>query len=185
MLAGPHMAVGAVIARATRRAWLALPLAFASHYVLDALPHAYTSLRDPRALPLKIAIVTADALIGLALVLWIARRQPRRRLCRRNGSPPGSKVAAALPPRRRLILAGAFAAAMVDLMNPVTSLGVWLARLPGVGWLISRHINLAWHVPFGEWLLGFGPAFAVLSLTALAAYHYQRATSASSAASER
>ena len=163
MLAGPHMAVGAVIARATHRAWIALPLAFASHYLLDALPHAYTSLRDPRALPLKIAIVAADALIGLALVLWIARRQPNW----------------------RLILASAFAAAMVDLMNPVTSFGLWLARLPGVGWLISRHINLAWHVPFGEWLLGFGPALAVLSLTAIAAHRYQRATSASPAASKR
>ncbi len=148
MLAGPHIAVGAMIGRSSRRAWIALPLAFVSHYLLDAMPHAYLSLRDPRALPLKAAIVAADALIGLALVFWITRRQSHW----------------------RLILGSAFAAVMLDLMNPVTSLGKWLARSPGTAWLISVHIRSVYHVPFGEWLLGFGPSIAVLALVAVAAW---------------
>lgn len=73
MLAGPHLAVEALTGRVFRRAWVALPLAFASHYVLDALPHSYLSLREPGHLPLKLAIVSVDFLIGVALVLWLAR----------------------------------------------------------------------------------------------------------------
>jgi hypothetical protein len=149
MLAGPHLAVGALTGRVVRRAWLALPLAFASHYALDALPHAYFSLREGGQLPLKLALVTIDGVIGVALVLWIARGQPHR----------------------RVILGAALAATLVDLMNPVTSVGRWLAETPGPAWLMSMHMQGAWHVPFGrQWLLGFGPAAAVLVLTALAAW---------------
>jgi hypothetical protein len=149
MLAGPHLAVGALIGRTSRRAWLALPLAFASHYALDALPHSYLSLRDPRSLPLKVAIVAADALVGLALVFWIARRQPHR----------------------SLILGSAFAATLLDLMNPVTPVGVWLGHTPGTAWLISMHMRVPYHVPFGQqWLLAFGPSAAVLVLVALGAW---------------
>ena len=148
MLAGPHVAVGAIIGQRSRTAWIALPLAFASHYALDALPHAYFSLRQPEALPLKVTIVAADAVIGLALVFWIARRQTRW----------------------RLILGSAFAAVMLDLMNPVTWFGKWLAHLPVTGWLISAHITSAYHVPLGAWLPGFGPAIGVLVLVAIAAW---------------
>jgi hypothetical protein len=149
MLAGPHVAVGALIGRTSRRAWAALPLAFASHYLLDAMPHSYLSLRDPRSLPLKVAIVSADALVGLALVFWIARRQPYW----------------------RLILGSAFAATALDLMNPVTPVGVWLGRAPVTAWLIRMHMRCAYHVPFGQqWLLAFGPSVAVLALAALAAW---------------
>lgn len=148
MLAGPHLAVGALIGRTSRRAWLALPLAFASHYALDALPHSYLSFREPGALPLKAVIVAADAVVGLVLVFWLAKRQVHW----------------------RLILASAFAATALDLMNPVTSFGEWLARLPGISWLISTHINCQWHVPFGQqWLRAFGPSLAVLCLVAVAA----------------
>ena len=71
----------------------------------------------------------------------------------------------------RLILASAFAATTLDLMNPVTSFGEWLARLPGVAWLIATHINSAWHVPFGQqWLLAFGPSLAVFVVAAFAAF---------------
>ena len=149
MLAGPHVAVGAMVGRASRRAWIALPLAFASHYPLDAMPHSYLSVRDPRALLLKVVIVAADAVIGLALVFWIARRQIHW----------------------PLILGSAFAAAMLDLMNPVTSFGKWLARSPGTASLISGHIRVAYHIPFGErWLLAFGPSGAALVLVAGAAW---------------
>lgn len=152
MLAGPHVAVGAMIGRSSRWVWLALPLAFASHYLLDAMPHAYFSLRDSKALPLKAAIVGADAVVGLALLFRIARRQTHW----------------------RLILGSAFAATMLDLMNPVTSFGEWLGRSPGTAWLISAHMRWAWHVPLGQQcLLAFGPSLAVLILVALAASRYR------------
>jgi hypothetical protein len=149
MLAAPHAAVGALIGRASRRAWLALPLAFASHYALDALPHSYLSFREPGALPLKAVIVAADAVVGIALVFWIARRQMHW----------------------RLILGSAFAATALDLMNPVTSLGRRLGRTPGTAWLIRMHIGCAYHVPFGrQWLFSFGPSVVVLVLVALVAW---------------
>jgi hypothetical protein len=69
-----------------------------------------------------------------------------------------------------LILGSAFAAVFLDLMNPVTWFGKWLGHTPGPACLISTHIRSAWHVPFGEWLLGFGPSVAVLALVAVAAW---------------
>ena len=36
MMAIPHLLVGAAVGRATRRAWLARPVAFAPHFVLGA-----------------------------------------------------------------------------------------------------------------------------------------------------
>jgi hypothetical protein len=156
MLAGPHIAVGALIGRTSGRAWVALPLSFASHYALDALPHACFSLRDPAMLPLKVVIVAVDALVGLVFVLWIARGQRQW----------------------RLILGSAFAAAVLDLMNPVSSLGRWLGGAPGIGWLIAAHLGSAWHAPFGQqWLLGFGPSVGVLIAAAVAAWLLSRACS--------
>ena len=152
MLAGPHVALGAIIGRVSPRAWIALPVAFLSHYLLDALPHAYLTLRDGKAIPLKATIVGADALVGLALVLWIARRQTHW----------------------RLIVGSALAAVILDAMNPVTSLGRWLAHSPGTGWLISMHIRSACHVRFPGGLLGFGPGVAVLALAAVAAWLLDR-----------
>jgi hypothetical protein len=149
MLAGPHLAVGALTGRVFRRAWIALPLAFASHYALDALPHSYLSLREPGQLPLKLAIAIVDGLIGVALVLWIARGQPHR----------------------WVILGAAVAATPVDLFNPVNPLGRWLAETPGAAWLVSLHMEGSWHVPFGsDWLAEFGLSVAVLLLVALAAW---------------
>ena len=149
MLAGPHVAVGALIGRTSRRAWVALPLAFVSHYALDALPHSYLSLREPEGLALKSAIVAADAAVGLLLVFWIARRQRHW----------------------PLILGSAFAATLLDLMNPITPVGRWLGHTPGTGWLIAEHLRVAWHVPFGQhWLLAFGPSAGVLLLAAAAAW---------------
>jgi len=148
MLPGPHLAVGALIGRRSPWAWLGPAVAFASHYALDALPHSYLSLREEGALPLKGAIITVDAVVGLALVFWIARRQVRW----------------------RLILGSALAATALDLVNPVTSVGEWLGRVPGIAGLISTHMNWAWHVPFGgQWLFAFGPSLAVLVLGAVAA----------------
>jgi hypothetical protein len=146
MLAGPHIATGAMIGRVSRRAWLALPLAFASHYALDVLPHSYLSLREPGAMPLRVAIVAADAAVGLALVAWIARRQPHW----------------------KMILGSAFAATLLDLMNPVTPVGIWLGHAPGTAWLIHLHMICAYHVPFGrQWLPAFGPSAGILALAAL------------------
>ncbi len=149
MLAGPHMAVGALTGRVFRRAWVVLPLAFASHYALDALPHSYLSLREPGHLPLKLALVSVDFVIGVALVLWIARGQPHR----------------------RVILGAAVAAMVVDLFNPVNPLGRWLAQTPGAAWLVSLHMEGSWHLPFGsDWPVEFGLSVAVLVLVALAVW---------------
>jgi len=135
-----------------RRPWLALPLAFGSHYLLDALPHAYTTLRDGQLIAVKTAIISADALVGIGLVLWLAWRDPRW----------------------RIVVGSALAAVALDLLNPVTPLGIWLAEWPGTAWLISLHIDHAWHVPFGDWLAGFGPSVAVIAVAAATGYLLKR-----------
>jgi len=153
MLAGPHVAVAALVDRTSRRAWIALPLAFVSHYALDALPHSYLSLRESSAFNLRVAIVIADALVGLALLIWIARRQDRW----------------------RLILGSAFAATLLDLMNPVSPVGRWLGRTPGPRWLIQMHFRCSSHVPFGHrWALAFGPSVTVFFLAAAATWLLNR-----------
>jgi len=149
MLAGPHLAVGALTGRVVRQTWLALPLAFASHWALDALPHSYLSLREPGHLSLKLVIVAMDLVVGVALVLWLAQGQPHR----------------------RLILAAALTAVTVDLLNPANPFGQWLAGTSAAGWLVSTHLGWSWHVPFGSnWPLEFGPSVAVLMLISLAAW---------------
>lgn len=72
MLETPHVAVGVAIATKIPNPWIAIPLAFASHFVLDKIPHwnphIYTETMKkgkPSAQSTKIAI--AD--IALALIL--------------------------------------------------------------------------------------------------------------------
>lgn len=72
----PHVLVGAAIAAKVGNPALALPLAFASHFVLDLIPHKnpsiYTPLKGGGSLSKRLKqIIFADSAIALAIGLII------------------------------------------------------------------------------------------------------------------
>lgn len=79
MLETPHVAVGAAIATKIGNPALALPLALASHFVLDKIPHwnphTYTETETNGKPENKSTILAAgDVVIALTLGLFIASR---------------------------------------------------------------------------------------------------------------
>lgn len=79
MTATNHALTGAVIGLAISQSEVALPLAFLSHFALDAIPH-WQPIRDERrwlgSIYFKILLVTETVLCFL-LVLFLALAQPR------------------------------------------------------------------------------------------------------------
>ncbi|HET6456240.1 MAG TPA: hypothetical protein VFI02_17680 [Armatimonadota bacterium] len=84
MLAIPHMAAGAAIARRVRPGWLALSLAFLSHFLLDMIPHIGThKFLDPTADRHTVSesiFALLDFFIGAALVAWAALGRSDKRM---------------------------------------------------------------------------------------------------------
>ena len=72
MLETPHVAVGIAIASKFPNPWIAIPLAFASHFVLDKVPHwnphLYTETQKTGH-PSNQSTAIAVADIGLSLIL--------------------------------------------------------------------------------------------------------------------
>lgn len=66
-----HTATGAVIALVVRQPALALPLALASHFVLDALPHFGVDHADKAQQTLLRKVVTYDAFATILLLLTV------------------------------------------------------------------------------------------------------------------
>jgi len=80
MLETPHVAVGAAIATKIPNPFISIPLAFASHVVLDKIPHwnphTYTEAQE-NGIPKKrsIIIISIDILVALSLGLYMASLQ--------------------------------------------------------------------------------------------------------------
>lgn len=77
MLETPHVAFGMAIAVKVGNPYLAIPLAFASHFVLDRLPHwnphFYTETQKKgRPEKLSTLIAVADEIFAIVLTLYIA-----------------------------------------------------------------------------------------------------------------
>lgn len=69
-----HLMTGAAIGMAVDRPLIALPLAFLSHFVLDALPHFGTKYHERHEFhvsSLKRAVLAIDAILGFSLLLWL------------------------------------------------------------------------------------------------------------------
>ena len=76
MLETPHVAIGAAIAVKIGNPYLALPLALASHFVLDRIPHwnphFYTEMKKlgkPSSKSTTLAIIDSLAALGLGLAI--------------------------------------------------------------------------------------------------------------------
>lgn len=98
-----HVLSGAALGAAVRKPWIAFPLGFASHLVLDAAPH-WGRFEDPDRF-MRVAVV--DGLTGLAAM--------------------GAAAAAARPGQRAGVVAGMVGAALPDLNKPAM---VFFGRSP-------------------------------------------------------
>lgn len=145
MLATAHMLAGASMGRSIRPAWLALPVAFASHFALDVIPHL-----DSHALfgapggPTRgeVTMAALDTLAGIALVLVLTWRLPHRGLS----------------------LAAAFFGIAPDLDNlPV--LGTWMRASPLTPY-VAWHHAIQHNVTPADWMLGFGTQAVVVLVAA-------------------
>jgi hypothetical protein len=103
MLVTNHVLSGAVLGAAVRSPWVAFPLGFASHLVLDAVPH-WGRFEHPDTF-MRVAV--ADGLTGLAAM--------------------GAAAAVARPGQRAGVLAGMVGAALPDVNKPAN---VFFGRSP-------------------------------------------------------
>lgn len=90
MMATPHILAGAAVARLLQKPALAYPTAFASHFVLDMLPHVdareLVAGAEGAAAQAETLTVIADLMVGTTLLLWLAVRCQRgKRRRRRRG----------------------------------------------------------------------------------------------------
>ena len=149
MLAVPHMLVGAAVGKTLKRPALALPVAFGSHFLLDALPHLDThglfgvaggSVTRPEA-----AMAIPDFLFGAALVIWLAARLPNR----------------------RTILLSALAAILIDLVDNVPPWSGWFRACRIGSWVSAFHHGFQHNVTPDHWLLGLGTQAAAITAALL------------------
>jgi hypothetical protein len=73
MRATNHVVTGAVIGAAVGNPWIALPAAFLSHFVLDAIPHA--DAFDRKSLAFKVELLT-DSALAASFLLFIFLVRP-------------------------------------------------------------------------------------------------------------
>lgn len=147
MLAVPHMVAGAALARRVRPWWLALSLAFLSHFLLDMIPHIGThKFLDPSAARLTVSesiFATLDFLLGAALVAWAALGRSDR----------------------RMVFAGGLLGILIDLVEYVPPWNAWYAALPGADRFIAIHHAIQHNVGFDLWVLGYGTQILVLAIS--------------------
>ena len=146
MIATPHILAGAAIARTAGKPWLAWPAAFASHFLLDYIPHldSHALYGVPQGGPTgpEAAVAVADFVLGAALVTWLVWRRADR----------------------RLVLVGALLGIAIDLVDNVPALGPWLRVWPGTAWLGAWHHGIQHNVTPAQWPLGVGTQVAVVAI---------------------
>jgi hypothetical protein len=145
MLATPHLVAGAAIGKLLKRPLLAWPAAFASHFLLDHVPHldshALFGVQHGRVTRPEAAMAIVDVLLGILLVLWAVGQQPER----------------------RVMLGGAFFALLIDLLQNVGPWSGWLAHWPPTAGLCAFHRSVQHNVTPADWPLGFGTQVATVT----------------------
>jgi len=146
MIATPHLLTGAVLGKALRRPWLAWPAALASHFLLDAVPHLDSVGLFPgtpgHVTAPAAGIAAADTVVGIALVLWLTRGDPQR----------------------RVMLGAALAGLLPDALFNVPPWGAWLAAWPGTHWLEVLHGLSSQGVAAADWPVGVSTQVTVTAL---------------------
>ena len=125
MLITPHALTGAALAVSCRSLWLALPLALASHFILDAIPSWDVGLATAR----DRTLLTLDGLVAVAaLGLLLSKTAPAA------GIRIGAGAMAALLPdlaQQGLMIGGiALSFFPLDLHQAIQSPARWWLSLP-------------------------------------------------------
>jgi hypothetical protein len=146
MLATPHMLAGAAIGKVLRRPYLALPAAFASHFVLDAVPHldSHALFGVPHGGPTAPEAIMAvvDVVVGVALVLWLSAGQSGR----------------------GLVIWAAFFGIVTDLLDNVPGVNTLFHELPGALSFSAFHHDLQHNVTPAQWPLGVSTQLVVVAV---------------------
>jgi hypothetical protein len=166
MLATPHLLTGTAIAAVLRRPLLAWPTAFASHFVLDFVPHldSHALFGTAQGGPTgpEVAMAVLDTLVGIALVAASIS------VALRNHDPRSASAP------RRLMAGGAFFALMIDLMQNIDPWAAWFRQWPGMASLESFHHGFQHNVTPADWPLGFGTQAVVTALALCVIGHGSR-----------
>lgn len=145
MIAASHIITGAATGALCRRARVAVPVAFVSHFVLDQIPHSCFNMLPAAAWKGWVgAAVISGMAVGFALGVWgmlLAWRLPTRWV----------SVAAA---------AAAFAPDPLSYMHPIST---WFAMLPGA-WVVPWvHKTFHCDVTRDNIALGFATQVVVIA----------------------
>lgn len=148
MMATPHMLAGAAIGVVLdRRPWLALPAAFASHFVLDAIPHldshALYGVAQGGPTGPEAGIAIADFALAWVVIALLTRSRPWRAMA----------------------FAGAFCGILIDLVYTIPPWGPWFSTWRGTAWLDDFHHGIQPHLTPDQWLIGFGTQAVVIGVT--------------------
>lgn len=144
MLSTPHLLVGAAIAHSIPEPTISLPLAFASHFVLDATPHWDGSPEAPFAKKV-VGGVIVDYIFGVTLIFLISQGDPNQ----------------------LVVLLGAFLATLPDfIMTFSRHIQTPLMRLPLVAHFNKYHRRIQVNVNFASGLLT-GVAVSVAAIVFL------------------
>lgn len=146
MLAASHIVVGAATGAACRRAWVAVPAAFVSHFVMDQIPHSCLNMYMGKALsaPAEAALAAGLALDGAIIVAAVVLAWRLR--------------------NRWVALAAGLAAFLPDPLSYQQPLCNWFAMLPG-SWVVPwAHRAFHCDVTRTQPLLGFATQVVVILL---------------------
>jgi len=141
MLSTPHLLVGAAIAHAVSEPTIALPLAFMSHFVLDATPHWDGSPHAPFSKKV-IGAVVADYAFGMTLIYALTLG---------NSNQP-------------IVLAGAFLATLPDFIMAFSKhIESPIIKLPFVKAFNHYHSHIQFNVKlFQGFLTGVATSIAAI-----------------------
>lgn len=81
MLETPHVALGSAIAVAIPNPIISLPLAFASHFILDMVPHWNPHINTEmnkfgKLTKQTLTIISVDMIFAILLTVWLAKSNP-------------------------------------------------------------------------------------------------------------
>ena len=156
MMVTPHLLAGAAVAKLARRPALAWPLALASHFVLDAIPHVHpASLFDGAETGLTDTAIVAGLLdVSLGVLLVAVLALPRH--------------------DRKLLLGGALCGFLPDLIDALPGIGPWLRTSPGTSVIGAGHHGLQHLLPPPPVWLGISTQIIVSVIAIWVVRHHWR-----------
>lgn len=147
MIAASHVVVGAATGAVCRRAWIAVPVAFVSHFVLDQIPHScFNTMLSGTAVSGLVGLsVSAGRIVDFAVIV-------------------AALVLAWRLPTRWVSIAAGVAAFLPDPLNYWPPVNRWFALVPGSSVVPWAHATFHWDVTRTHPALGFATQAVVIAV---------------------